>query len=142
MGRSKSGLFLMELIIAIAFFAVSSAICIQLFALAHSLSARSIATQMAVINAQTAAETFKVAAGDMDYFARLLQADLVSDSIVANFDSNWTRTTVAENVQYSMFVYQNIVNNMATAIITISNRTDGTEVYSLTVNKYLGLGVN
>lgn len=38
MKKSKSGLFLMEIMFSILFFAIGSAVCLQLFAKAHSLS--------------------------------------------------------------------------------------------------------
>ena len=38
---SRSGLFLLELIIAILFFAVTSAVCVNLFVQAHLTSAES-----------------------------------------------------------------------------------------------------
>ncbi|MCL1989176.1 MAG: hypothetical protein FWG64_14575 [Firmicutes bacterium] len=139
MAKSKSGLFLMELIIAIAFFSVSSAICIQLFALAHTLTASSVNMQMAVINAQSAAETFKVAGDDVDYLRQLLQADIVDGNVVANFDEDWNRISAAEEVRYRLLINSDVVSNMATAVITISDFMDGSEVYSLTVHKYLGL---
>ena len=54
--KSKSALFLIELIIAILFFALSSAICVQLFAKAHLISQKSSNVTMAINCAQTAAE--------------------------------------------------------------------------------------
>ena len=79
MGRSKSGLFLMELIIVTAFFAVASVICIQLFAMSHSLSTRSIGMQMAVVNAQSAAEIIEKGYADFVDVCRgiLVDPDLV-----------------------------------------------------------------
>jgi hypothetical protein len=64
MGRrfSKSGLFLMELVIAIGFFAVASAVCAQLFADAHTTSKKGSDLSMAVVAAESAAEEFKAAA--------------------------------------------------------------------------------
>ena len=57
---SKSGLFLIELIIAIVFFAVSSAICTQLFVKAHVISTRSNDLNIAAQIAQSYAENFKL----------------------------------------------------------------------------------
>lgn len=57
---SKSALFLIELIIAIVFFAVSSAICMNLFVQAHLTSGRSKDLTTAMTLAQNYAEEFKV----------------------------------------------------------------------------------
>lgn len=56
---SRAGLFLIELIIAIVFFAVASAICIQLFVKAHLISARSSDLGAASLIAQNYAEEYK-----------------------------------------------------------------------------------
>jgi prepilin-type N-terminal cleavage/methylation domain-containing protein len=58
-GRSKSGLFLIELLIVIAVFAVCAAICVSLFAEAHLTAALSRDTTHAVNLARNAAEEFK-----------------------------------------------------------------------------------
>lgn len=60
---SKAGLFLIELIIAIAFFAVASAICVQLFVKAYLISARSSDISVASGIAQNEAEAFKADSG-------------------------------------------------------------------------------
>lgn len=57
--KNKSSLFLMELIVAIFFFAASSAVCISIFVGAHRTSSRSVDLNQAVFLAQSAAETVK-----------------------------------------------------------------------------------
>ena len=71
--HSGSSLFLMELILAILFFSVASAVCVQLFARAHTASEQSAALNRAVLAAESAAEAFKGAA-DLDEAARLTGA--------------------------------------------------------------------
>ena len=63
---SKSSLFLIELIIAIFFFLLASAVCVQLFAFAHLKSEESIHRNLAVLQAQTIAEQFRNEKGDVD----------------------------------------------------------------------------
>ena len=57
--KNKSSLFLMELIVAIFFFAASAAVCISIFVGAHKTSSRSVDLSQAVFLAQSAAETVK-----------------------------------------------------------------------------------
>ena len=52
--NSKSALFLMELIIAILFFAISSAVCVQLFVKAHLMSRDTTDLNHAVACAESA----------------------------------------------------------------------------------------
>lgn len=64
---SKSGLFLMELIIAIVFFALASAICIRFFVRAHLNSTRSGDLGAAISIAQNAAEAYKAGSAEFSY---------------------------------------------------------------------------
>lgn len=82
---SKSGLFLIELIIAIVFFAVASAICIQLFVKSHLISARSNDIGMASVIAQNAAEQYKQQPAQGDDSTRLFdgQGEDVGDETQA-----------------------------------------------------------
>lgn len=62
---SKSGLFLLELIIAIVFFAAASAACTQLFVQAHLTSNHSRDLNMAANIAQNTAESFQSGSGEV-----------------------------------------------------------------------------
>jgi len=127
----------MELIIAIAFFAVSSAICVQLFAMAHTLSSRSVGVQMAVMNAQSAAETFKASGGDTAVMSSVLEAAIVGEQLVVHFDENWGRTDY--NTRFEMVVSTDMSSALATASITVTDSLLGEELYSLTVLRYMGV---
>ena len=137
MSRSKSGLFLMELIIAIAFFAISSAICVQLFSMAYTLSTRSVGIQMAVMNAQSAAESFKVSGGDIDTMLSLLHAYSDQGRVISGFDENWNVSD--QHARFVMVVEMDTLSVPASAIITVTDRVRDEELYSLTVKRYLGV---
>ena len=137
MNRSKSGLFLMELIIAIAFFAVSSAICVQLFAMAHTLSTRSVGVQMAVMNAQSAAESFKASGGDIAMMSHVFEANVVDNRMVAGFCENWNRSDM--DVRFVMSVETDTSSSPALATIIVTDNLLGEELYSLIVKRYLGV---
>lgn len=72
MKHSKSSLFLMELIIALLFFSVSSTVCIRLFVKAHALSAQTVDQNYAVNYAQNMAEMFTGCEGDLEAMQALL----------------------------------------------------------------------
>lgn len=58
--RAKSSnLFLLELILAILFFAIASAVCVQLFVKSHLLSKNTTALNAAINQASSAGEAFK-----------------------------------------------------------------------------------
>jgi len=144
--KSKSGLFLMELIIAIAFFAVASAICIQLFASAHRISERSVNMNMAVNHAQSAAEAFKATNGDIDAMAELLNSFPMSGNLHTWYDEDWNwRAPVLTGLmppdmrspRYSMVVEMDLTVSPAVAHIAIIDLLREEELYQLTVKRYL-----
>ena len=55
---SKSGIFLMELILYILFFSIAAAVCVKLFVTAHRLSDQSVNLNHAVAMAESIAEAF------------------------------------------------------------------------------------
>lgn len=69
---SKSGLFLMELILAIFFFSIASAICVRLFVTSHQLSKQSVQLNDAVTMAESIAEAFYGCNGDEAQLSSLL----------------------------------------------------------------------
>ena len=67
----KSSLFLMELIFTILFFALASAVCMQLFARAHTLQTDTEDLNQSLLLAQSAAEAFESTGGDLNAFAEI-----------------------------------------------------------------------
>ena len=63
---SKSGLFLMELILSILFFSLASAVCVQLFVKSHLISQQSVDLNSAVERCQNVAEAFYGTNGNID----------------------------------------------------------------------------
>ena len=78
MKHSKSSLFLMELIIALLFFSVSSTVCIRLFVKAHALSAETVDQNYAINYAQNMAELFTGCDGDLQAMQALLSGSMLS----------------------------------------------------------------
>lgn len=60
----SSGLFLMELILAILFFSIASAVCVQIFVKSHLLSVESRALNQAVNKCTSAAEYISSVSGE------------------------------------------------------------------------------
>jgi len=148
MSRSKSGLFLMEMIIAICFFAVASAICVQLFIAAHAMSRQSADIQMAVMNAQAAAAAFKIVGSDTDTLANVLQGYYIGDGEVwVPFNEQWEPLEVDANMWgsaeisngyplNSVRIETDFVSVPAVAHIRVYNVEN--RLYSLSVSRYLG----
>lgn len=70
---SRTGLFLMELIIGILFFSLAGALCIQMFVKSHLISESSTALNHGVLWSQNVAETFQGCGGNTAEMASLLE---------------------------------------------------------------------
>lgn len=81
----------MELIIAILFFSLASAVCIQLFAKSHLLSTQTVNQNHAVIQAQNLAESYLSLDGDVTAMQDLFSPSELTDenTLCLAFDSNW-----------------------------------------------------
>lgn len=76
----KSNLFLMELIIAILFFMLSSAVCISLFSASLTKTKESEYRNAAVLEAQSIAEIFRNDEGDMSTIIEITSAVPIGDN--------------------------------------------------------------
>ena len=142
----KTGLFLMELIIAILFFSLAAAICIQLFVKSHMISERSIALNHSILLAQNTAEIFYATNGNPEKMASLLGCKESSDTAaVADSDNASTLTLFytdkfdrLDPAQAASAVFQQTISLYAdsdpaliTCHVVISEPSSGAVIYSL-----------
>lgn len=135
---SRSGLVLIEMIIAIAFFSVSSAVCISLFVQSHLVSAQTRNLNRAVSAAQSAAECFKAADGDIGAAAGLLSAVGTDGGFTLYYDREWNRTG-SEDWSYRLEMEAMSPAPLAQAEISVLKR-DGEsdeQIFSIEVKKYV-----
>lgn len=84
---SRSGLFLLELIISILFFSLASAVCIQLFVKAHLLDKNNRELTHSVKLTENFAEVFTSVKGDVSMLSSIYpDADITTDSIYEKQD--------------------------------------------------------
>lgn len=120
MKSSKSSLFLLELIIAILFFSIASAVCIQLFAKAHTLDIKTGEQNQTIVWSQNLAELWRAGDGDLLFVEAQLKTDYLfpensvilcsasdaaspdaaSRTLTLYFDKNWNFT--GSNAAYSI----------------------------------------
>ncbi|MDD2972234.1 MAG: hypothetical protein PHE02_08925 [Lachnospiraceae bacterium] len=116
---SKSALFLMELILAIFFFSLASAVCIQLFVKAHILGNDTTNKSRSVMWAQNIAESYLGNDGDLNATAVTLDATLDSpNSFSLYFDKDWNCVSESQSV-YAASVEVTADARLNTAYITI-----------------------
>ena len=142
----KTGLFLMELIIAILFFSLAAAICIQLFVKSHMISERSIALNHSILLAQNTTEIFYATNGNPEKMASLLGCGESSDTAaIADSDNASTLTLFytdkfdrLDPAQAASAVFQQTISLYAdsdpaliTCHVVISEPSSGAVIYSL-----------
>ena len=142
----KTGLFLMELIIAILFFSLAAAICIQLFVKSHMISERSIALNHSILLAQNTTEIFYATNGDPEKMASLLGCGESSGTAaIADSDNASTLTlfytdkfdcldpaeAASAVFQQTISLYADSDPALITCHIVISELSSGDVIYSL-----------
>ena len=92
--RSKTPLFLMELIIMLLVFSISAAVCLQVFSGAKKISEESRKLDAAVMQAQTIAEYWKASHGDLEETAEMLYVIPDETGFKLYDEENWLHTEV------------------------------------------------
>lgn len=90
--RSKTPLFLMEVVIMLLVFAISASICLKVFVEGKKISEDSYNLDKACFEAQKAAEYWQNTKGDMMQTAQLLQGTLQDHKLQLCYDEDWSLT--------------------------------------------------
>ena len=90
------------MIIAILFFSLASAVCIQLFARSHLLSKQTVNENHAVVQAQNLAESYLSLEGNEAAMQDLFSPSELTDenTLRLAFDSSWNLCTAEDNASY------------------------------------------
>ena len=133
-------MFLLELIIAIGFFAVAGIVCINMFLHAHRISVAAEQKTEAVRIAQNCAESFIAADGDSRRFMELLQAAFPEDSVSASGED--AITIISDDGAYEtalMVMAMPEDTDMKTLSIRVGSAEDA-ELFALEVKDYASEG--
>ena len=120
---SGSGLLLLEMLTAVLVFAISAAVCMRIFAEARTNTEYSRDLGYAVIEAQSAAESYK-ALGDPSAAAELLGGEKTNDGFVITYDENWRKS--ADDTVYILTLTETVDR----ANIRVE-REDGAELFCI-----------
>lgn len=124
MKHSKSGLFLMELIIALLFFALASTVCVRLFVKSATLSDDTLDLTYAVSQAQNLAEVFLSCDGDIVQVHFLLPGSQILEDNLLVIEEDGLISTLTFSPDNG--------DGLICGDIVISNASDE-EIYSLQV---------
>lgn len=149
MSHSKTSLFLMELIIAILFFALSSAVCIRLFVKSHDISNHARSLTSSAMWCENVVEIFRATEGNSQHIVNILQendhayveyqsVDSSESTITLYFDSNWNLLQSMDDLEHSKYIIRALIyENEGMMTCDISSSGSGKEIYHLTVNHFI-----
>ncbi len=132
---SKTKLFLIELIVVIFFFAISSVVCINLFARARLMSLSSSETTNAMLRAQAAAETIRGTNGDPRSSSGFSGAVANANGYTLYYDENWAGVAGAAEAAYRMNVTFAGSERLVKATITVQK--GDAELLKINTARYL-----
>lgn len=132
LSSSRSGLFLIELIIVILFFALSAAVCMKLFVFAYTMTEYSSEISHAAAAAQNTAECFKAAEGDIVKTAELLGAAFDNNILLYNPDDDITLTLIADTEKNDLSV---------NGIISVADKNNKI-IFEMEITALRGIEVN
>lgn len=119
--RSRSSLFLTEMIISILFFSIAAAFCIRIFVHAHLIGKNSENLNAAQNLASGMVETIAASDGKMDTITRYFpDADISENTITVFYDENWKICT-EKNAAYGLFVTLNEESNMISGEVLVTD---------------------
>lgn len=137
----SSSLFLLELILAILFFSLASAVCVQFFVKSHLLSRDARNLNYAVNECSGIAEIVNASDGTADAlaFIQQLYENAKTDgpsSIRVYYSDEFTPCSPADS-SYSLLTALTEEDEMLTADISMTETASGSPIYQLTVRRHL-----
>lgn len=143
--NNTSSLFLLELILAVLFFSVASALCIQIFTKAHLMSQDARDLNFAVNEVSSMAE--QISAGTLHPNTAASSDDTASDSSTqisndawqddtAYYDSSYASCEKADAV-YVLTVHYEPEDTLLKAHISMDTIADNRNIYTLDVTNHL-----
>lgn len=106
---TKSGLFAIELLIAVGIFSLCAAICVGLFVRSEVMSQDAADLNRAVSAARSAAECYKAAGGDLEKTAELTGSKtLDAGTLFIEFDENWQLLPAGETGAFELTIARDL----------------------------------
>lgn len=94
--KNKAPLSLMEQLVMLLVFALSAALCLQIYVLSEQISHRCEAQAHAVTAVQNTAESVKFCRGNVSQYPHLLGGSGTSQQWEIGYDHNWTAVSTGQ----------------------------------------------
>ena len=124
---TRSGLFMIELLIAVGVFTLCAAVCVGLFVRSEVMSRESADLTRAVTEARNVVECWKAVDGDFERTAELCGGAVEQDTLVIGFDKNWEQTGSASDAAFFAMMEPVAADGYAAATLRVVRRENGGE---------------
>lgn len=136
----RSSIFLLELMIAILFFSLASAVCIRLFVKSHTISQDTHNLNMALNQVSAAAEVFRSETDMQDFLEREFpdyEKNAENPLFFVYYNKEW-EACQAEDAAFclSIEIYRN--GSMTEGYFSMKNMDTGEEIYGVGLEKFTG----
>ena len=129
---TKSGLFMIELLIAVGVFTFCAAVCVALFVRAETMSRDSADLTRMTAEARSVVECWKAAGGDFERAAQLCGGDGAEGALSVQYDSDWNRLPFrfpeGEEVAYRINLAGRRENGYVSADLWVAKRGESAEL--------------
>lgn len=136
--KSKTSLFLMELIMTVMMFSICSAVCLKLFVGAHLLDKKTVELNNAVAIAQGFAEVMRGTDGSIDAICEIYPASVTGGDtyfeVFYDEEFNQCEYSQAKYAADVTLTPNGAIQNMEVTVVRLG---DYEEIYSLTATKYM-----
>ncbi len=140
MRRSKTSLFLIEMIIAVLFFSICAAICVQIFAKAYTTSRDTQTLNSAVTLCTSAAELFYGYNGDLSKIQNTVDPKRMSTYkngvLTFYYDQDFNLCHVGDALYY-LNMYDKKTDDLMISYISLNRCSDNETLYDLDCTLYL-----
>ena len=143
--RAKSSsLFLLELILAILFFSIASAVCVQFFVKSHLLSQESRELQVSANEVSSVAELISTSSDEqaaIDLICSEYPGAQTSDTdkVTVFYDEDFSKSAQKDAV-YVLNITLTREDFMLNAEMSMQKLKDGKDIYSLDISHHLQRG--
>lgn len=136
---SKSSLFLIELIVVILFFSISSAIIVQIFAKAHEIDLKSRALTFSSREIQNVAECYRSVQGDYDQTIFLLNDQtvfLLENGFEIYYTSDFQACDLPDPNGYLLHADFSQISDFRILTLSMIACSSNETLYEITIEKY------
>lgn len=137
MHNSKASLYLMELMISILFFAISSSVCVQLFVKAHLLDQETDIRTRAVLVVSNTAEYFLSSGGNKEKTLSYYTDYSEKDNQVTLYYDNSFKPCTSEIAAYEENILFHSDKSYSYADIEFCEAGNNNSFYGLNIKKYI-----